>query len=298
MTEPRPAKLHLWYFPGRPGAADLWCPLPLVLLLDTTDKSLDPSSPHLPAGLQGCGGAPPEPPPLQAEQPQLLQTLLIAGGLQALQNLGGPALGSPQYAQGSYTGPSTSTRCGLTSSYLWSERMLPTFRYSTVPTTKTEESSVSARHQRKGKKKRALRQSGCRQSPQLTPFCPLEPTRTTHGAWQRRGWIQICASFSPCPMTERNVCPRRCQPGAGLDLSWGFLPWHSHCQHHCGGMQVLLSPHQVSMGQKGGTSTFGVALLACGQGLLMLTFNLILVSSPPEIPLIPLTVLQWAACVG
>lgn len=116
-----------------------------------------------------------------------------------------PKVGTPQPLWASFcSGPRV--RCGLTSSYLWSERMLPTFRYSTVPTTKTEESSVSARHRRKGKKKRGLRQSGCRLSPHLTPFCPPEPTRKAHGAWQRRGWIQICASFFPCPLTEREMC--------------------------------------------------------------------------------------------
>lgn len=44
--------------------------------------------------------------------------------------------------------------------------MLPTFRYSTVPTTKTEESSVSAEHQKKEKKITALRQLGCQLSSQ------------------------------------------------------------------------------------------------------------------------------------
>lgn len=46
--------------------------------------------------------------------------------------------------------------------------MLPTFRYSTVPTTKTEESSDTAGHQRRGKKTTALRQSGWQLFPRDT----------------------------------------------------------------------------------------------------------------------------------
>lgn len=82
--------------------------------------------------------------------------------------------------------------------------MLPTFRYSTVPTTKTEESSDTAGHQRRGKKTTALRQSGWQLSPQDTQGQDL----ASGGAW---------------PEVE------------------GSLLGHGQCQHGSSGMLWLLS---------------------------------------------------------
>lgn len=73
--------------------------------------------------------------------------------------------------------------------------MLPTFLYSTVPTTKTEESSNTAGHQRRGKETTGLRQSGWQLSPWDTQgqIWPLEE----HG----QQWRALCWGMANANIT-------------------------------------------------------------------------------------------------
>ena len=73
------------------------CPLPLVLSLGTTEKSLAPSSLHPPFRYSYTLTRSPEPSLLQAEQPQLFQPFLTGEMLQSLHHLSGPSLDSLQY---------------------------------------------------------------------------------------------------------------------------------------------------------------------------------------------------------
>ena len=73
------------------------CPLPLVLLLDTTEKSLAPSSLHPPFRRLCTLMRFPKPSLLQAEQSRLSWPLLIGEMLLSLHHLCGPLLDSPQY---------------------------------------------------------------------------------------------------------------------------------------------------------------------------------------------------------
>ena len=72
-------------------------PSPSVLLLDTTEESLAPSSVVPPLGLSTHWCDLPEPPLLQAEESQLSQPLLVGQMLQALHCLRGPCLDFFQY---------------------------------------------------------------------------------------------------------------------------------------------------------------------------------------------------------
>ena len=97
-----------------------WCPLPLVLALGTTKRSLAPTPLHPPLRyLYTLIRSAPEPSLLQAQQSQLSQPFLICQMLQPLCHLCGPLLGPLQYVHVSLVLRSpeldTGARCGLAS---------------------------------------------------------------------------------------------------------------------------------------------------------------------------------------
>lgn len=73
------------------------CPLPLVLPLDITKRSLAPSA-SLPHHQILIRSDPPEPSLLQPQQPQLSQSLLVCQMLQSFCHPCGPLLASVHYA--------------------------------------------------------------------------------------------------------------------------------------------------------------------------------------------------------